>query len=480
MKMYQLLTMPCLAFALSSPLCQSSIAAPAKDAQAVSYHASRLPASFFAGNRARLLAELKKMGPGTIAIIKSMPEQNRNGDSYHMYRQDSDFYYMTGIEEAESVAILDADSDKPYTLLVRARDARRERYDGARLGVEGATRNGADSAESFPAAEASLKARIQKAQRVVLISNFDEEFRRKVLDLVYPFGSDNNHSNFKKTLVDGRHLVAEMRLIKQVAEIDMLQRAIDVTAAGHLAAMRASRNAQNEGEVAAAFQGTVRSLGARFTGYDTIAGAGGNSCTLHYVTNDAAIEKNGVMLLDAGAEVGYYTADVTRTWPVNGKFSKEQKAIYELVLKAQNAAIALVKEGKLHHEGFDVAMRIMSDGMVDLGILKGDKDALYKSGAYNRFTMHGISHWIGLDVHDAGDYFMEVGKRGGKRPLQAGMALTVEPGIYIPKDATDVDEKWRGIGVRIEDVVLVTKDGNRNMSEKLPRTVEAIEAALAK
>ncbi|MBC3883185.1 aminopeptidase P N-terminal domain-containing protein [Undibacterium sp. LX40W] len=479
MSAFRLVCLPALVLALSAPICTAALAAPAVTTTQ-SFHAARLPASFFAGNRARLLAELKKMGPGTIAIIKSMPEQNRNGDSHHMYRQDSDFYYLTGIEEAESVAILNADSDKPYTLLVRTRDARRERYDGARLGVEGAVKQGADQAESFPAAEKTLKEAISKAQRVVLISNFDEDFRKKALDLVYPFGSDNNHASYKKILVDGRNLVAEMRLIKQAAEIEMLQNAVDVTAAGHLAAMKASLTASNEGEVAAAFQGTTRRLGARFTGYDTIAGAGGNSCTLHYVTNDHAIEKNGVMLLDAGAEVGYYTADVTRTWPVSGKFSKEQKAIYELVLKAQNTAIDLVKAGRLHHEGFDAAMRVMSDGLIDLGILKGDKEALYKSGAYSRFTMHGISHWIGLDVHDAGGYQMEPGKRGGQRVLQAGMALTVEPGIYIPSDANDVDAKWRGIGVRIEDVVLITPEGNRNMSGKLPRSVEAIEAALAK
>jgi len=475
-RVFSLSALLCL---LTAPFCLNSVAAPAVAAKQ-SFHAARLPANFFAGNRARLLDELKKMGPGTIAVIKSMPEQNRNGDSTHMYRQDSDFYYLTGVEEAEAVAVLDADSNQAYTLYVRKRDPRREAYDGARLGVEGALKLGANKAESFPAAEANLKNLVNKAQRVVLVSNFDEDFRKKMLDWVYPFGSDNNHSSHKRILVDGRHIVAEMRLIKQAAEIDMLQRAVDVTIAGHLAAMKASLTATNEGEVAGSFQGTARSMGARFTGYDTIAGAGRNSCVLHYLTNDHDIEKGSLMLLDAGAEVGYYTADVTRTWPVSGQFSKEQKAIYELVLKAQNAAIDLVKPGRVHHEGFDAAMRILSDGLVDLGLLQGDKDTVYKSGAYSRFTMHGISHWIGLDVHDTGDYQMETGKRGGRRVLVPGMALTVEPGIYIPKDANDVDAKWRGIGVRIEDVILVTQEGNRNMSEKLPRAVKDVEAVLKK
>jgi Xaa-Pro aminopeptidase len=481
-RLFSLSTLLCV---FTAPVCLNSVAAPAVPAvPAVAakqgFHAVRLPASFFAENRARLLAELKKMGPGTIAVIKSMPEQNRNGDSTHMYRQDSDFYYLTGVEEAEAVAVLDVDSNQAYTLYVRKRDQRREAYDGARLGVEGALKLGANKTESFPAAEESLKNVVSKAQRVVLVSNFDEDFRRKMLDWIYPFGSDNNHSSHKRILVDGRHLIAEMRVIKQPAEIDMLQRAVDVTVAGHLAAMQASLTAANEGEVAGGFQGTVRSLGARFTGYDTVAGAGRNSCVLHYLTNDHDIETGSLMLLDAGAEVGYYTADVTRTWPVSGQFSKEQKAIYELVLKAQNAAIDLVKPGRVHHEGFDAAMRILSDGLVDLGLLKGDKDSVFKSGAYSRFTMHGISHWIGLDVHDTGDYQMEPGKRGGQRVLAPGMALTVEPGIYIPKDANDVDAKWRGIGVRIEDVLLVTPEGNRNMSGKLPRTVKDLEAVLKK
>ncbi|HJV21965.1 MAG TPA: aminopeptidase P N-terminal domain-containing protein [Holophagaceae bacterium] len=445
-----------------------------------SHHGVRLPAAFFAGNRARLLAELKKLGTGTIAVLKSMPEQHRNGDSTHLYRQDSDFYYFTGVEEAEAVAILDADSDKAYTLLVRARNPRREAYDGPRLGTEGALKLGADRAEVLPGAERSLQTAVQKAQRVVLISNFDEDFRRKVLDWVYPLGSDNGLGNgtLKRILVDGRALVGEMRLLKQPVEVEMLQRAVDVSVAGHLAAMRASAKASNEGEVAGAFQGAVRSLGARYTGYDTIAGAGGNSCVLHYPFNDQGVAKGDIFLMDAGAEVGYYTADITRAWPVSGTFSKEQKAIYELVLKAQDAAIALCRPGRRHHEGFDAAMRILSDGLVDLGLLKGDKEEVFKSGAWNRFTLHGISHWLGLDVHDTGSYQMEMGKRGGQRALEPGMVLTVEPGIYIPKDAKDVDAKWLGIGVRLEDDILITPEGNRNLSEKLPRRPEAVEAVV--
>ncbi|MBI3132264.1 MAG: aminopeptidase P family protein [Acidobacteria bacterium] len=441
-----------------------------------SHHGVRLPGSFFAGNRARLLAELRKLGPGTVAVVKSMPEQARNGDSTHLYRQDSDFYYLTGVEEQEAVAILDADSDQPYRLLVRARNASREAYDGPRLGTEGALKAGADHAESFPGAEQSLKSAVQRARRVMLICNFDDDFRRKVIDWVLPQGSDNNHATYQRTLLDGRNLIGEMRLIKQPVEVEMLQRAVDVSIAGHLAAMRATARAVNEGEVAGAFEGTTRGLGARFLGYDTIAGAGRNSCILHYPFNDQVLEKGAVFLMDAGAEVGYYTADITRTWPVSGSFSKEQRALYDLVLKAQDAAIAVCRPGRKHHEGYDLAMRILSDGLVDLGILKGDKAEVYKGGTWSRFTLHGISHWLGLDVHDTGSYHREPGAKGGQRLLEPGMVLTVEPGLYIPKDAKEVDAKWLGIGVRLEDDILITPEGHRNLSEKLPRKPEAVEA----
>ncbi len=439
------------------------------------FHGQRLPNSFFAGNRARLMAELKKMGPGTVAVIKSMPEQHRNGDSFHAYRQDSDFYYLTGVEEAEAVAVLEADAEKPYALYVRARDPRRETYDGARLGTEGALASGADRADSFPTAERTLFTTLRKAQRIVLICNFDDEFRKKVLDVAYPSGSDNNTGMMKKTLVDGRHLIAEMRLIKQPVEVEQIQRAVDASSAGHLAAMKASLGATNEGQVAGAFEGAVRSLGARFTGYDTIAGSGNQACTLHYPYADKPVQRGDMFLLDAAAEIGFYTADITRTWPVNGTFSPEQRALYDLVYKAQEAAFKVIGPGRKHSEGEAAAMRVISDGLVDLGILKGDKEEAFKTAAYRRFTLHGISHWMGLDVHDTGSYATE---GQASRTLEAGMVMTVEPGLYIPKGAEGVDAKWHGIGIRIEDDVVITSDGLRNMSSQLPRKAEDIEKAM--
>ena len=459
----------CLCACLLSPALTAQTLAPG-------WHGATLPQGFFAGNRARLLEKVRAMGPGTLAVLKSMPLQPRSGDGLHAYRQDSDFYYFTGLEEAESVALLDGDAAKPYPLRVRASDPRRERYDGARIGTEGAVKRfGADQAERFPAAEEALRAAIQKARRVVLICNFDDPFRRKVLDWIYPLGADNNHATFSRTLVDGRHLAAEMRLIKQPAEIGMLQNAVDASIEGHLAAMRGTPSFTNEGQAAACFEGTVRGLGARFLGYDSIVAAGNQACTLHYNVNDQALKPGSLLLMDAAAEVGGYTADITRTWPVSGAFNPQQRALYDLVLKAQDAAIALCRPGRAHGEGYAAATRILSDGLVDLGILKGDKQELFAKNAHLAFTMHGISHWLGLDVHDTGEYGMVPGTRGGARILEPGMVLTVEPGIYIPEGMEGVDPKWHGIGVRLEDDILVTAAGPKNLSERLPRRVEEVE-----
>ncbi len=447
---------------------------------AAGYHGLRLPNTFFAGNRDRLLQQLRTMGPGTLAIIKSMPEQPRNGDGEQAFRQDSDFFYLTGVEEPGSVALLSTDSDKPYTLLVRPRDPKREAWNGPRLGVEGALKKGADQAFDFPKGDEIVTDAIKAAQRIVLVCNLDREFRIRILDAVLPLGTDNGHGQFRKTVVDGRHLVAELRSIKQPAEIDLIQKAVDVSIDGHLAAMRASRTATNEGQVVGAFEGVVRGHGARFLGYDTIAGAGNQSCILHYPFNDAPLHPGELQLVDAGAEVGYYTADITRTWPLSGKFSPEQRALYDLVFKAQESGIAACVVGSPHIATHFAASRVVSDGLVELGILKGDKNEVYKRGDWKRFFIHGTSHWLGMDVHDAGDYGQRdpIYRAGGRRPLEVGMVLTVEPGIYIPKGSEGVEAKWQGIGIRIEDDILVTKEGPKNLSARLPRRAEDVERAL--
>lgn len=464
------------------------LSAPALFAQSpvppAGWHHARLPQAFFAGNRARLLQALKAMGPGTLAVIKSMPVQPRNGDADQPYRQDSDFYYFTGVEEEHAVALLDGDTGA-YTLLVQPRDPARETWTGPRLGVDGAKAAGADAAFTFEEgqegpgdspADKALGEALAKAARIVFIDNFDRPFRERILNAAYPDGA-RNWGGGDKVLVDGRALSAEMRAHKQPEEIEMIRKAVEVSIEGHLAAMRGTPRFVNEGQVAGAFEGTVRSLGARFLAYETIAGAGDDGCVLHYPFNDQPIPKGGLVLMDAGAEMGFYASDITRTWPASGTFSPEQRALYDLVLKAQDAGIAQMKPGNPHIASMYAAARIISDGLVDLGILKGGKDEVYRKMAWKRFLPHGVSHWVGLDVHDAGSYGKgdAIYPRGGGRKLEPGMVLTMEPGIYIPKGAEGVDPKWQGIGIRIEDDILVTKDGPVNLSARLPRKPEEIE-----
>jgi Xaa-Pro aminopeptidase len=374
------------------------------------------------------------------------------------------------------VALLDADKGS-YTLLVQARDPKREAYVGARLGVAGAKAKGANEAVEFPAAEKTLNEALKQAKRIVLVNNFDDEFRMKVLDAAYPKGTMHWKGAYEKSLVDGRPILAEMRVLKQPCEIEMIQHAVDVSIEGHLAAMRGSTGFTNEGQVAAALEGTVRSLGARFLSYETIAGAGSNGCVLHYPFNDQVIVPGSLILMDASGEIGYYTSDITRTWPANGQFSPEQRALYDLVLKAQEAGIQELRPGNLHIASFMKAARVISDGLVDLGLIKDDKEEAFKRGDWNKFLPHGVSHYLGLDVHDAGSYgpAHPFHRHGGARPLEVGMVLTMEPGIYISKGMEGVDAKWQGIGIRIEDVLLVTPDGPRNLSARLPRKAEEVE-----
>ncbi|HET8715779.1 MAG TPA: M24B family metallopeptidase, partial [Holophagaceae bacterium] len=351
----------------------------------------------------------------------------------------------------------------------------------------GAKAVGADAAFSFgdgesegnSPADKALAEALRKAARVVLIDNFDQAFRSRILDAAYPLGA-RNWGGGDKILVDGRALSAEMRAHKQPEEIELIRKAVEVSIEGHLAAMRGTPRFVNEGQVAGAFEGTVRSIGGRFLAYETIAGAGNDGCTLHYPFNDQPIPEGGLVLMDAGAELGFYASDITRTWPASGTFSPEQRALYDLVLKAQDAGIAQMKPGNPHIASMYVSARIISDGLVDLGILKGDKDEVFRKLAWKRFLPHGVSHWVGLDVHDAGSYGKgdAIYPRGGGRKLEPGMVLTMEPGIYIPRGSEGVDPKWQGIGIRIEDDILVTQDGPVNLSARLPRKAEDVERAV--
>jgi Xaa-Pro aminopeptidase len=271
-------------------------------------------------------------------------------------------------------------------------------------------------------------------------------------------------------VVDGRKWIGERRLVKSPAEIEAMRRACEVTIEAHLAAIRAARPGMNEGEVEAAAEFAFRALGGPRLGYPSICGGGNNGCVLHYNSNDEVLGPNALMLMDAATEVGFYTADVTRTWPVNGKFTPEQRALYDIVLKAQNAGIDKCRDGVPVGEVHDAAVAEVVKGLIDVKILQGDAAELVQKGAHRKFFMHGTSHWLGLDVHDAGDY------QAKKRPLRPGMVLTVEPGIYIAEGTEGVDKRWWGIGIRIEDDILVTAGAPENLTARLPRDPDLLES----
>ena len=434
--------------------------------------------AMFRAHRENLMARLP---PGSIAVVRSAPERVFSHDTDYPYRQDSDFYYVTGLEEPDAIAVLrpGAADGKRYVLFVRSHDPRREAYDGGRPGPEGAVKvYGADAA--FPVAEfAGAMARydaatrtyggyLVSAERLYLSDAGDEAWAGKFRsDLAQMRGREAGPA----TVVDAREALHELRLVKDADEIALLRRAAEIAARGHVLAMKAAAPGRYEFEVQQALDGYCLANGAHRMAYPSIVGSGPDSIVLHWHRNDRQMNGGEVLLIDAGAEYGLYATDITRTFPVSGRFSPEQRAIYEVVLAAQKAAIARIRPGVPHEEVEKTSARSQTEGLVRLGLLSGDVDKLIADQSYRRFTVHGVSHWVGLDVHDASAY-----RVGGKsRPLEAGMVLTVEPGIYIPANTPGVDPKWWNIGVRIEDTLLVTRDGSECLSCGAPKELPEVE-----
>jgi len=427
----------------------------------------------YAERRAQLM---QRIGPRAALVLASPPEQLRNGDTHFKFRQDSDILYLTGFEEPGAAVVLRPGSDKPFVLMVRPRDPAEETWTGRRAGVEGAVRDfGADAA--WPAAE--LDDRLAE-----IISGAEE--------IHYPFGRDpaldaavarvlarlrareRRGTRAPVRLVDARLSLHEMRLVKTPDEVATQRKAAAITAEAHVAAMRAAREAANEHEIEAIVDYTFRRRGGTGPGYPTIVGGGVNATILHYVENRAPLQRGQLLLVDAGCEIDGYTADVTRTWPIGARFSPAQRRLYEAVLDTQIAAIEAVRPGAtldaIHH---DVVQRLTGH-LVSLGLLSGEVPALIESGAYKQFYMHRTSHWLGMDVHDVGFYSID----GVARPLVPGMVLTIEPGLYVAEDA-DVPAEYRGLGVRIEDDILVTASGHDNLTASTPKSVADLEAITA-
>jgi Xaa-Pro aminopeptidase len=428
----------------------------------------------FARRRRQLM---RLMGRDSIAVLPAAPIRHRNSDVEYPYRQDSDFHYLTGFGEPDAVAVLVPGREQAeYILFVRERDAARETWDGRRAGPAGAAREyGAHDA--FPIADIDeiLPGLLENRARVFYTMGAYADFDQRVVGWVNGLRTQTKqgrHSPQEFVALD--HVLHDMRLYKSRRELELMRASARIAARAHLRAMRFCRPGATEYQVMAELVHEFRRHNAD-TAYHPIVGGGANSCVLHYRDNDQVLKDGDLLLVDAGCELECYASDITRTYPVNGRFSPEQRAVYEVVLEANRAAIARVRPGNDWNAPHEAAVRAVTQGLVKLGLLKGRLPSLIKSGAYRRFFMHRTGHWLGLDVHDVGDY--KIGDEW--RVLEPGMALTIEPGIYLPAAARGVPKRFRNIGVRIEDDVVVTRSGAEVLTARAPKDVEQIEAVMA-
>ena len=429
----------------------------------------------FARRRRQLM---RLMGRDSIAVLPAAPVKHRNSDVEYPYRQDSDFHYLSGFPEPEAVAVLvPGRAQAEYILFVRERDPTREAWDGRRAGPVGAVRQyGADDA--FPIADLDdiLPGLLENRARVFYTMGAYADFDQRVVGWVNTLRTQAKHGRHPpQEFVALDHVLHDMRLFKSRHELELMRTAARIACQGHRRAMRFCRPGATEYQVMAELLHEFRRHNADIA-YAPIVGGGANSCVLHYRDNDQPLVSGDLLLIDAGCEYQCYASDVTRTIPVNGRFNPAQRAVYEIVLAANRAAIASVRPGNHWNAPHEAAVRVITQGLVKLGLLKGRLAALIKSGAYRRFFMHRTGHWLGLDVHDVGDY--KVGDEW--RVLEPGMVLTIEPGLYLPAAARGVPKRYRNIGIRIEDDVLVTKRGAEVLSSRVPKDPDQIEALMAR
>lgn len=421
---------------------------------------------------------MNKMGSTGIAILPAATEIFRNGDTVYPFRQNSDFYYLTGFDEPDAVGVLSPGSAAEYILFNRIRDPEREIWDGPRAGQEGACETYlADRAYTIESFEEHLPQLLLGKQTIYYTFGIN-----KLFDAILERAINKIRSQIRAGLqpplaiVDIAFLLHEMRLIKSANEIALMRKAVRISADAHRKAMSICHPGMYEYELEAALVYEFKKQGAMSPAYNTIVGAGKNTCILHYVLNNEKIAAGDLVLIDAGAEYQNYASDITRTFPATGKFSHEQKAIYEIVLECQTALIDHIKPGVRWTDAQEKVIKIITEGLVELKILRGSIDELIASKAYLPFYMHRVGHWLGLDVHDVGSYKV----RGEWRKLEESMVFTVEPGIYISPNIPNVDKRWHNIGIRIEDNVLVTQAGCEILSMDIPKKIADIEAIVGK
>ncbi|HEY6331321.1 MAG TPA: aminopeptidase P N-terminal domain-containing protein [Blastocatellia bacterium] len=415
---------------------------------------------------------------GGAAIFPAATTSIRNGDVEHEYRQDTDFYYLTDFEEPNALAVLiPGDAKHEFVLFVQPREREREVWTGWRAGEEGAVADfGADTAYSITKLDEHIAPLIANADRIYYRFGADPNIDLRVMGLMRSFQRERQRNGKgPKAIIDPAEILHEMRLIKEPGELENLRRAARITEDAHIAAAGALKPGMFEYEIEATLRYVFLKGGSHRSGYPPIVASGRNATVLHYRANSRRIEPGDLILIDAGAEYAYYTADVTRTLPASGRFSAAQKDVYQIVLDAQLSAIDAVKPGASFMEPHDRAVRILTEGMVRLGLLIGSIDELIKEEKFKQFYMHRTSHWLGMDVHDAGPYKVA----DEWRRLEPGMVLTIEPGLYIAEDSEGVPDKYRGIGVRIEDDVLVTDSSCEVLSARVPKAIEDIESSMA-
>jgi Xaa-Pro aminopeptidase len=418
------------------------------------------------------------MHSNSIAIISAAPEKVRSRDTHYPYKQNVNLSYLCGFPEPESVLVLiPGRSQGEMVLFCRDKDPLRETWDGYREGPEGAVSNfGADDA--FPIADIDdiLPNLIEGKDRLYYAIGKDPEFDRHLMDWVNHVRNQRGNGALPPgEFVDLDHFINDMRLFKTAGELKIMRKAAEISVSAHSRAMKASKPGLFEYQLQAEIEHEFAVHGSAGAAYTSIVGGGKNGCILHYIENRDALKDGDLVLIDAGCEYQNYAADITRTFPVNGKFSDEQAAIYDIVLQAQSDAIAVIGPGIEYNKTNEATVLAITQGLVDLGILHGDVDELIASEAHREFYMHGAGHWLGMDVHDVGDYKID----GQWRVYEPGMVVTIEPGIYIAPGNPNVDKKWHGIAVRIEDDIVVTKDGNENITAGVPKKRDQIEALMA-
>lgn len=407
-------------------------------------------------------------------IVSAASVKSRISDTEYSYRQDSNFYYLSGYEEPESLILIRPNQDKErFIIFCRDRDPLREQWDGFRTGQEGVIQDyGADAAYSINSIDEIMPKLLEGAKNIYFsmsapcgvdakISSWVEDIRKNTRSGAEP----------PQNLLSLDSILHEMRLIKESDEMDLMKQAANITTEAHIRAMQSVRPGMYEYQLEAEYLYAFNKNGARSPAYNSIVGGGNNSCILHYVENNAELKDGDLVLVDAGCEYQYYASDVTRTFPVNGKFSPEQREIYSIVLEAHKQSMEQAKPGNKWNLMHEKSVEVIVEGLLSIGLLQGSRDEIIDKGEYSKFYMHRIGHWLGMDVHDVGSYKQD----GDWRPLEEGMVMTVEPGIYILDSMEGVDDKWKGIGVRIEDDIAITDSGFEILTPDVPRTIEEVE-----